>query len=136
MNNPIYNNRSKRKEFSWSKDHKRFYNSEVWKGVRLIHLTINPLCYRCSVVGKVVSATSVDHCLTFVDKYDPLALDPLNHYSLCQRCHGIVTHIEKYTAEKYLMLYNTGTSIKQISSMKYSNNDNLLDEDGYQLAPL
>lgn len=70
------------------KDRQVFYVSAKWRRLRARHLHSEPLCRRCKSDGRFVQATVVDHIFRFVNTADPLAIDPSNLQSLCDRCHN------------------------------------------------
>ena len=61
-----------------------------WRRYRLSFLKIHPLCVECLKVGKVVSATVVDHICDHKGNYE-LFWDVKNHQVLCARCHNSKT---------------------------------------------
>lgn len=72
----------------------RFYDSAVWKKARRLQLSKQPLCKHCSMAGKIVAATEVDHIVRMSE--GGAALDPDNLQSLCHSCHSIKTGREKH----------------------------------------
>ena len=139
--NPVYNKYHTEKsniekdKNSYREQHIIFYNSKIWSSLRMITLNEHPLCYLCSKSNLLVSADTVDHCLTFKDTNDPLATDSNNLYSLCSKCHSAVTYYEGFNKLKWLRLYSEGATILDIAAIKY-NISRLrynVDEDGYPL---
>jgi 5-methylcytosine-specific restriction enzyme A len=66
---------------------KRFYNSDVWRRLRLSKLRQDPLCQRCLLKGFLVLALIAHHVKERRD-FPELALEIDNLESLCASCHS------------------------------------------------
>ena len=70
-----------------------FYNSALWKKVRMAHRTREPLCRHCHIAGRVTAGNVVDH---IIERRDGGAdYDPANLQTLCHACHSIKTKTEQ-----------------------------------------
>ncbi len=103
---------------------KSFYNSKIWKWLRIDAIIENPMCFRC----KVLPTLAIDHTIPFLDKHDEFATDSDNLIGLCHSCHGEVTGPEEW---KYRDYYLKGYSYKEIRNIKYRLVNVGLD--GYQI---
>ena len=80
----------------WGKPKKvtdRFYLSPRWKHTRLMHLSKQPLCVMCQVMGVVTLGEIVDHIIP--RSKGGADLDPTNLQTLCKRHHNIKTKREQ-----------------------------------------
>jgi 5-methylcytosine-specific restriction endonuclease McrA len=71
----------------------KFYNSAVWKRLRMSKLRANPLCESCAP-SKIRAAQTVDHIIAINNGGSPTEWGNLQ--SLCFSCHSTKTnYIEK-----------------------------------------
>lgn len=130
--NPMY---EKRKTITdkeiVNKEHSKVYATARWQRMRVHQLQTVPLCTMCTMDNKVVQATTVDHCITFVDINDPYAFDSLNLFSLCHHHHAIVTIRERFMKNTWKLSVLSGVSIECIAKDKYCINITNVDIDGY-----
>ena len=106
----------------------KFYDTALWKRVRIQTLQQYPLCYMCKKEGKIEPATIVDHIIGFEDKHDPLANDPENFVTLCKSHHQSVT--VRFDQSGKL----EGLSIEEALKIKYESF--LFDQDGYLIEAI
>ena len=66
------------------------YKTKRWGEARKRYLQRNPLCVECLKIGRVVSATVVDHITDHKGDYN-LFWDESNFQSLCVKCHNSKT---------------------------------------------
>jgi 5-methylcytosine-specific restriction protein A len=66
-----------------------FYSSTAWRACRAAYLGEHPLCVDCEALGRLVSATVVDHKIEI--KVGGAALDWSNLQSLCKPHHDSKT---------------------------------------------
>ncbi len=66
----------------------------VWRKLRLVFLTDNPLCCFCAKAKRVVQATVVDH-IEPIAKRPELRLEWSNLRPLCKPCHDAHTAKEQ-----------------------------------------
>lgn len=71
-----------------------FYTSKLWRDLREVHLSMNPLCKHCEQEGKVKEGNWVDHILPISKGGKPL--DPNNLQTLCQRHNAIKTAKDRH----------------------------------------
>ena len=69
------------------------YGNTVWRRLRRIKLSANPLCELCLIKGIVVQAEQVDHIIP-VSQQPELKLVYENLQSLCETCHSKKTREE------------------------------------------
>lgn len=72
----------------------RLYNLAAWRGpagLRAAQLRREPLCCRCSAVGRTTAAEHVDHIVPHRGDM-ALFLAAGNLRSLCLPCHTAITH--------------------------------------------
>lgn len=62
------------------------YRSARWRRCRAQVLKLNPLCVYCKLIGRVTTATDVDH-ITPLSKGGAM-WDQSNLQALCKSCHG------------------------------------------------
>ncbi len=67
----------------------RGYDSK-WRRDRKMYLTDNPLCVECLKIGKLVTATVVDHIIPHKGNYE-LFSDVSNWQALCKHHHDSKT---------------------------------------------
>lgn len=80
-------------KFSRYSDHKKFYHSAAWQGLRDLKIERNPLCECCQQEGKTVPAAMVHHSVPVTN--EEYRLDILFLVSLCHSCHNrIETEME------------------------------------------
>lgn len=78
---------------------KKFYNSKVWKDLRLFIINRDlPTCKRCGKLILDKQKLHVDHIIeinekNYLDK--TITLNPDNLQILCQKCHNHKTKIDK-----------------------------------------
>lgn len=75
------------------KERMSIYNTQRWRNLREIKLTVDPICEECDKVGKVTPADDVHHIVSFMSTDNPvtrkhLAFDYNNLMSLCKQCHS------------------------------------------------
>lgn len=70
------------------------YNTVLWRKLRVIQLSKQPLCQGCSVRGKVTQATVVDHVFPWNQIGDQAFVANL-FQSLCPECHSVKTNLEQ-----------------------------------------
>jgi len=63
-----------------------FYQTRIWKRIRLKVLSENPLCVECQSKGRVTGASVVDHILSIKQGGDKTNKNNLQ--SLCTSCHN------------------------------------------------
>ncbi len=73
---------------------RRFYASTAWRKLRLLKLTLNPLCEECQPQKRLVPATTVHHKKP-IDEYPELRLDWDNLESSCASCHSRIHACER-----------------------------------------
>ena len=108
--------------YEYKRAHKEFYGSKIWGQVRTQVLEDNPLCVMCSTDTSPVLAIDVDHCVLFIDEYDPLSTNMDNLSGLCKRCHAKITQMER--TYKYPMLiayHNLGYTLEHLRHIKYTS---------------
>jgi 5-methylcytosine-specific restriction protein A len=66
---------------------KDFYKSPVWRKLRALKLSMNPLCEDCSLRGRTTPAAHVHH-VRDRKQHPALALDIENLQALCVGCHN------------------------------------------------
>lgn len=71
-----------------------FYVSTIWRKTRAFHLSHNPLCYYCDMVGLKHFGNIVDHYRPR-KLYPELALDGPNLRTSCDHAHNIKRQFEK-----------------------------------------
>lgn len=81
-------------------ERKKIYQTERWRRLRAVKVSMNPLCELCEKDGKVTPAEDVHHIRSFMRTDDPvqrnfLAYDFDNLMSLCKKCHQEI-HNKKY----------------------------------------
>jgi 5-methylcytosine-specific restriction protein A len=74
----------RRQEQPW----RAWYKDARWVHGRVAHLSANPLCAMCAVVGHVCAASVVDHIRPHRGDADRF-FDRSNWQSLCTTCHDI-----------------------------------------------
>jgi len=74
------------------KENSKLYKQQAWTKIRTRQLSVAPLCARCKSMGKITSATSVDH--VFPHRRDLVAFKSNFFQSLCSACHTMKTHDE------------------------------------------
>jgi 5-methylcytosine-specific restriction enzyme A len=67
-----------------------------WRKARLTFLTNHPLCASCQRIGRITSATLVDHIIPHRGD-QRLFWDVKNWQSLCARCHSSIKQREEIT---------------------------------------
>lgn len=83
------------------RDRQRFYDTKAWRDVRLIQLSIEPLCQSCKKDSYITEATEVDHIRPM--RLGGAALDFTNLQSLCSSCHAKKSQTERgYKEGRYL----------------------------------
>lgn len=66
------------------------YNTTRWQRLRMVHLSMFPLCEECEGIGELQTAQAVDHRKPISDGGGPFpSHDGLA--SLCYRCHAAKT---------------------------------------------
>lgn len=95
---PTINRRTKKKRDYHSasptrKKRIKYYGSTLWRSIRSIKLSDNPLCEVCLSNGIITPADSVHHIHSpFTKESDDdvaeLFYDPTNLMSICNVCHG------------------------------------------------
>jgi 5-methylcytosine-specific restriction enzyme A len=65
----------------------KFYVSTLWRKVRALHLSREPLCRECRAAGRISKASVVDHIQPIRSGGKPY--DSSNLQSLCASCHSI-----------------------------------------------
>jgi 5-methylcytosine-specific restriction protein A len=85
--------KSKRNDSSNNPPNHKFYNTSVWRKLRLQKLAANPLCEDClNNDNRITPATDIHHIIEFskgkteAEKWS-LFLDWENLSSLCKDCH-------------------------------------------------
>lgn len=73
-------------------ERKRIYQTERWRRLRAVKVSMNPLCELCEKDGRVTPTEDVHHIQSFMSTDDPvqrnfLAYDFDNLMSLCKTCH-------------------------------------------------
>ena len=72
---------------------RRHYDTQRWRKARARQLAEYPICLLCELLGKVTTATVVDHAIpwktgkTEQEQYE-LFWDESNWQSLCASCHS------------------------------------------------
>lgn len=64
----------------------RVYDTQQWKRVRAMKLSMDPLCEECRRIGRMVAATQVDHRVALAR--GGAAFDLENLVALCASCHS------------------------------------------------
>jgi 5-methylcytosine-specific restriction protein A len=64
-----------------------FLDSQRWRKLRRLKLSIDPLCQDCKGDGRLTEAKQVHHIESRFERPD-LAYDIENLMSLCESCHG------------------------------------------------
>ena len=67
---------------------KKFYDSKVWRSLRMEQLVEEPLCRECRKKGRLKAAEMVDHIVPVRVDWER-RLDKTNLQSLCNRCHAV-----------------------------------------------
>ena len=102
----------------------REYDTYRWKQLRKVILRDNPLCIRCSNMGKVSLASTVDHCIP-AKAYDDF-FDSNNLYGVCTQCHSDITkHFDNRNAHEHFK--------SDYASIKYSGREFNRGIDGFPL---
>lgn len=73
-------------QYERDKNSQAFYESVVWRRLRRIKLSEQPLCEECLKENKTVKASMADHIVPV--KQGGAALDIFNLQSLCNACHS------------------------------------------------
>jgi 5-methylcytosine-specific restriction endonuclease McrA len=77
----------------------RFLQTRYWRDcLRPAQLRKQPLCEKCSELGRVTAAEQVDHIKVPNGDYS-LQRDPNNLRSLCASCHALKTRGKRYSKE-------------------------------------
>jgi 5-methylcytosine-specific restriction endonuclease McrA len=76
------------------RNRERFYDTAVWKRIRVIVISEEPLCRRCKENDVYTAAEVVDHILPWQDNLDRPDLKTArdNLQSLCWSCHSSKTN--------------------------------------------
>jgi 5-methylcytosine-specific restriction endonuclease McrA len=64
----------------------RLFSSEKWKKMRMMQLSMHPLCEKCAHYGKTILAVHVDH--VHPHKGNPHIFYNSSLQSLCHSCHS------------------------------------------------
>jgi 5-methylcytosine-specific restriction protein A len=75
------------KSIEYRPEYRRLYASKVWKQLRKIILTNNPMCVHCLNDDTITIATDVDHIIDHKGNVK-LFYDINNLQSLCHNCHS------------------------------------------------
>lgn len=72
-----------------------FYNSPGWASLRISKLSADPMCQRCTELGKITLACEVHHKIKFMtgineQEQAELFYDWENLQSTCKPCHKIL----------------------------------------------
>ena len=136
--NPLYSDYVSTKDNDKNIDkleHAKVYATEKWKRMRLVALSESPLCIICSSIGRTIEATTVDHCITFVDISDPIAFNSDNLFCLCHSCHANLYYIESLNRDYWKSSYNKGVlSIKDIAKIKYKPVTSVTSDGYYKIS--
>ena len=82
-------------------EHHSFYNSQLWRNMRRMHLHKEPVCQSCGIPGDMV-----DHIIPMHEGGD--RLDPFNLQTLCNRCHAKKRGCEGNKAKRRLKIKSFG----------------------------
>ena len=66
---------------------RRLYDTPRWRQMRAAYFKVHPLCPDCSLLGRTVVATHLDHVLSVAERPD-LAWDWSNLRGLCHAHHS------------------------------------------------
>jgi 5-methylcytosine-specific restriction endonuclease McrA len=90
-----------------------FYHSPSWRKLRALILSIDPLCYYCTLKGIIRLATIGDH---FRPRklYPELALVQENIKPCCDHCHNVKRAFEKTIGSVALFEERIGNFIKSL----------------------
>lgn len=70
------------------------YTTALWKRIRLIQLSRQPLCQSCLTKGRVCAANEVDHVFPW-QQIGEHAFVANVFQSLCHECHSVKTSLEQ-----------------------------------------
>jgi 5-methylcytosine-specific restriction protein A len=77
---------------------KRVYKTARWLRLRLLQLSMHPLCKYCHEQGRATLAVDVDHIVPLAKGGEPYDLGNLQ--SLCKTCHSSVKQKEERLGER------------------------------------
>ena len=81
---------NKNMNFSTPEERHHFYNSKIWRRLRISILNDNPLCTECLKQNKLIPATDIDHIIP-LQKAPDRCVDRTNLDPLCHSCHSSKT---------------------------------------------
>jgi 5-methylcytosine-specific restriction enzyme A len=96
-----------RKKEPWGRSTNQvFYNSSVWRRLRLYHIRNNPLCAAHNAIDEIVAAAIVDHVIPISS--GGAKLSPKNLQSLCESCHNKKSAMERHLEVEKILLIDGG----------------------------
>ena len=75
-----------------------FYNTRAWRRLSRWRRSVEPLCRKCSELGRVTLGQAADHIVPLAEDWDR-RLDPDNTQTLCGPCHSSVKAREERTGQ-------------------------------------
>jgi len=83
-----------------ARSYRHLYNTREWRQARTAQLARVPLCERCTSLGRVTAADTVNHRIRHEGNW-ALFLDPENLESLCAACHDGERQSQERTGRRY-----------------------------------
>lgn len=105
----------RKKPQQYTKEPDKFYHSSVWRSLRHMHLSVNPVCFYSKLKGIIAAANTVDH-------YRPrrvfpeLSTDPENLRSSTKEMHDKKRQWESTIATREQFEAQIDSFIKSISN--------------------